>query len=124
VGPLGFPELIVIFVIALLVFGPKRLPELGRTFGKAMNEFRRASNELRSVVEEEVREFERQTADVKHKVEEAVTYPDDMHTSAPAPQISAAPEQTEQATPPGTTPASVPQTEENETPAHGQPGNV
>ena len=54
-GPLGMPELIVIFVIALLVFGPRKLPELGRSLGKSLGEFKRASNELRSTLEEEVR---------------------------------------------------------------------
>lgn len=49
---LGFGELIVIFVVALLVFGPKRLPELARTLGKSMNEFRRASNDLRRSIME------------------------------------------------------------------------
>ena len=47
-GPLGYQEAIFIFVLALLVFGPKKLPELGKTVGKAMTEFRRASNELKS----------------------------------------------------------------------------
>jgi sec-independent protein translocase protein TatA len=41
-GPVGFPEMLAIFVIALLLFGPKKLPELGRTLGKAISEFRRA----------------------------------------------------------------------------------
>src|ERR671913_1375139 len=54
-GPLGMPELIVIFVIALLVFGPRKLPELGRSLGKSLGEFKRASNELRNTLEEEVR---------------------------------------------------------------------
>ena len=54
-GPLGMPELIVIFVIALLVFGPRKLPELGRSLGKSIGEFKRASNELRNTLEEEVR---------------------------------------------------------------------
>ena len=43
---LGVPELIFIFLLALLIFGPKRLPEIGRTLGKGMSEFRKASNEL------------------------------------------------------------------------------
>jgi TatA/E family protein of Tat protein translocase len=56
------PELIVIFVIALLVFGPRKLPELGRSLGKSLGEFKRASNELRSTLEEEVRiEEQRET---------------------------------------------------------------
>ncbi len=52
---LGFPELIVIFVIALLVFGPRKLPELGRSLGKGIGEFKRASNELKKTWENEVR---------------------------------------------------------------------
>ncbi len=52
---LGVPELILIFVVALIVFGPKRLPEIGRTLGKAMSEFKKATDELKSTVEREVR---------------------------------------------------------------------
>lgn len=48
---IGFQELILILIIALLVFGPTRLPELGRSLGRAMREFRRASEEFRSTVE-------------------------------------------------------------------------
>ena len=44
---LGMPEMIVIFVIALLVFGPKRLPEIGRSLGRSLAEFKRASEELK-----------------------------------------------------------------------------
>jgi sec-independent protein translocase protein TatA len=54
-GPLGVPELLVIFVIALIVFGPKKLPDLGRSLGKSIAEFKRASNDLRNTLEEEVR---------------------------------------------------------------------
>ena len=61
-GPLGFPELIVIFVIALIVFGPRKLPELGRSLGKGMAEFKRASNELRNTLDEEIQLEERRTA--------------------------------------------------------------
>lgn len=48
---IGLQELVVIFVIALLVFGPKNLPQLGRALGRAMREFRRASDEFRSTIE-------------------------------------------------------------------------
>jgi Tat protein translocase TatB subunit len=48
---IGFQEILVIGVLALLVFGPSKLPELGRMFGRAMREFRRASDEFRSTVE-------------------------------------------------------------------------
>jgi len=53
-GNIGFPELIIIFVVALLVFGPKRLPELGRSLGRGLSEFRRASSELKSSIEREI----------------------------------------------------------------------
>jgi TatA/E family protein of Tat protein translocase len=48
---IGLQELVVIFLIALLVFGPKNLPQLGRALGRAMREFRRASDEFRSTIE-------------------------------------------------------------------------
>ncbi|MEO7189654.1 MAG: twin-arginine translocase TatA/TatE family subunit [Vicinamibacterales bacterium] len=61
-GPLGFPELVIIFIVALIVFGPRKLPELGRSLGKGLSEFKRASNELRSTLDEEIRSEERRTA--------------------------------------------------------------
>ncbi len=54
-GPIGMPELIIIFVIALIVFGPRKLPELGKSLGRSLAEFKRASNDLRSTLEQEIR---------------------------------------------------------------------
>lgn len=64
-GTLGVPEMIFIFLLALVLFGPKKLPELGRTLGKAMTEFRRASNDLKSSFEREMQNLERETESLK-----------------------------------------------------------
>ena len=58
-GPIGFPELLIILVVALIIFGPRKLPELGRSLGKSLSEFKRASNELRSTLDDEIRAEER-----------------------------------------------------------------
>ncbi len=85
-GPLGIPEMIFIFVFALIIFGPKKLPELGRTFGKGMAEFRRASNELKSTFQREMDNIERETKmdearkaadDAKKALTDATYYDDD-----------------------------------------------
>jgi sec-independent protein translocase protein TatA len=60
-GTLGSQELIAIFVVALLLFGPKKLPELGRTFAKAMKEFRKAQSDLKSTFDREMANLERET---------------------------------------------------------------
>jgi TatA/E family protein of Tat protein translocase len=72
-GPLGWQETIFIFVLALLIFGPKKLPELGRTIGKAMTEFRRASSELRSSFDREMRTLERETESINREVAESTS---------------------------------------------------
>jgi sec-independent protein translocase protein TatA len=61
-GPIGIPELVIIFVVALIIFGPRKLPELGRSLGKSIQEFKRASNELRSTLDEEIRLEDRRSA--------------------------------------------------------------
>jgi sec-independent protein translocase protein TatA len=60
-GPLGPAELVAIFILALLLFGPKELPKLGKTIGKAMTEFRRAQTELKSTFDREMQNLERET---------------------------------------------------------------
>jgi len=60
-GTLGMQEMIVIFFLALVLFGPKKLPELGRTIGKAITEFRRASNDLKASFEREMQTLERES---------------------------------------------------------------
>lgn len=61
-GSIGMQELIIIFVVALIIFGPRRLPDLGKSLGKSIAEFKRASNELRNTLEDEIRvDEQRQT---------------------------------------------------------------
>jgi TatA/E family protein of Tat protein translocase len=86
---IGVQELVVIFVVALLIFGPKRLPELARGLGKGLAEFRKASGELRQSFMLEVDQAERRstTADPR-SVREPVGKPDQL-VDAPAPAASA-----------------------------------
>lgn len=64
-GPLGVPEMMFIMVLALVLFGPKKLPEIGRTVGKAINEFRKASSDLKSTFEREMQNLEAEGNSVK-----------------------------------------------------------
>ena len=62
-GSVGVPELIIIFTIALIIFGPRKLPELGKSLGKSLAEFKRASNELKNTLDEEIRMEERKSTE-------------------------------------------------------------
>jgi TatA/E family protein of Tat protein translocase len=70
-GNLGLPEMVIILVIALIVFGPRKLPELGRSLGKSLGEFRKASNELKSTLDEEIRVEEQKEQRAKMEAEQA-----------------------------------------------------
>ncbi len=65
-GNIGLPELLFIFVIALLVFGPKRLPELGRSLGKGLAEFKRATSGLKESIEREIQNAEVEASAPSH----------------------------------------------------------
>jgi sec-independent protein translocase protein TatA len=81
-GSIGMPELIIIFVIALIIFGPRKLPELGRSLGKSLAEFKKASNELKSTLEEEIR-LEEQRSTLEEKKAAAQSAPQSV-TAPPA----------------------------------------
>ncbi|MBP1634140.1 MAG: tatAd 2 [Acidobacteria bacterium] len=85
-GSIGMPELIVIFVIALIIFGPRKLPELGKSLGRSISEFKRASNELRNTLEEEIR-----VDDQRQKSAAATPAPAPV-SSAPAEPAAPAPD--------------------------------
>lgn len=66
---LGMPEMIFLFVMALIIFGPKKLPEIGRQVGRALNEFKRASNEFKAQIETEISQIDLENA--KAEIEKA-----------------------------------------------------
>ena len=69
-GSIGMPELIIILVIALIIFGPRKLPELGKTLGRSLNEFKKASTDLQNTLEQEIKIEEQKEAAARHKAEE------------------------------------------------------
>lgn len=105
-GTLGGPELFLIFVVALIVFGPRKLPEIGKSLGKMMAEFRRASTEFRSTIENEVE---------AEKIREAMRIEPPKVEPAPAPPSAAG----EAAPPSGA--AEAPATEETRSPEASPP---
>lgn len=70
-GSIGMPELIIILTIALIIFGPRKLPELGRSLGRSLSEFKRASNELKHTLDEEIR-IEEQRSTERQRAPEPV----------------------------------------------------
>jgi sec-independent protein translocase protein TatA len=76
-GSLGMPELIVIFVIALVVFGPRKLPELGRSLGRGIAEFKKATSELQNTLEQEINADEQRT---REAAAQTAAHSDATHT--------------------------------------------
>ncbi len=97
-GSIGMPELIIILVIALIIFGPRKLPELGKSLGRSLNEFKKASTDLQNTLEQEIKieeqketaakvKAEQDTADAAFKTDETrFAKPDE--TSAPSHTVS------------------------------------
>ena len=81
-GPIGMPELIIILVIALIIFGPRKLPELGKSLGRSLNEFKKASTDLQNTLEQEIRIEEQKEQAAKTRA---------AADAAPAPVDSAQP---------------------------------
>lgn len=111
---LSIPHLIVLFIVALVVFGPEKLPELARNLGKVMSEFRRISSEMRFTFEDHMREIERETSSRKPQ------------PTAPAPQpaentIAFRPAALADASNPASAPALAPP--ENQQSPSAQPAN-
>ncbi len=113
-GPLGVPELLLIFALILIVFGPRKLPEIGRTLGKALGEFRKATDDLKSTIEREVRLEELKKSVTPPSLEsfvtpyEAVSRSEPVDAPEPAPVVTEEPPVAEAATAPQeTTPLAV-----------------
>jgi sec-independent protein translocase protein TatA len=83
-GPIGMPELIIILVIALIIFGPRKLPELGKSLGRSLNEFKRASTDLQNTLEQEIRLEEQKERQAKEQAKEKERFASsDFSESAP-----------------------------------------
>jgi sec-independent protein translocase protein TatA len=86
-GQLGFSEMLVIFIVALLVFGPKKLPELGKSLGKGIREFKKATEELKSSWEDQVKDITTPLNEVKsdiHNIGQDMKSDFYKHLDAPA----------------------------------------
>ena len=82
-GSIGMPELIIIIVIALIIFGPRKLPELGKSLGRSLNEFKKASTDLQNTLEQEIKIEEQKEAADKFKVDENKFKKTDDHGAPP-----------------------------------------
>jgi TatA/E family protein of Tat protein translocase len=91
-GSIGMPELIIILVIALIIFGPRKLPELGKSLGRSLNEFKKASTDLQNTLEQEIKIEEQKESASKASAEEstasAAIPKDDDQNTAPRETVS------------------------------------
>ncbi|HEV8608640.1 MAG TPA: twin-arginine translocase TatA/TatE family subunit [Thermoanaerobaculia bacterium] len=108
-GPIGMPELILIFLVALLVFGPRKLPELGKSLGRGLAEFKRASDDLKRTIEDEIEQGKHQVSAVRDEVASVKERVGEIRNTvassaavgtAPSSPASAAENQPEDAAPP------------------------
>lgn len=81
---LGIQELIVIFIVVLLVFGPKRLPEIGYTLGKALNEIKKAFQDAKSEMEKEINEVKETVEDVKQDIKDPLQLRNELFKDMPS----------------------------------------
>jgi sec-independent protein translocase protein TatB len=114
---LGFPEMLFLFLLALLLFGPKKLPEIGRQIGRGLAEFKRASNELKGQLENEMRLLDAEDREKK------ISPPPPENTIASAPAASSAPAESAPTSMSAAVGADRPATASDETPtSHPGPG--
>ena len=107
-GPIGMPELMLIFLVALLVFGPRKLPELGKSLGRGLAEFKRASEDLKKTIEDEIEQGKHQVSAVRDELNSAREQAGDLRNTiastmtapAPSPAPPAAPTTPDEAVPP------------------------
>ena len=76
-GSLGWQEIIFVFILALIIFGPRKLPELGKTLGKGLAEFKKASNELKQTWEEEVR-LDKEKEEMSQMIKDSTAAPSEI----------------------------------------------
>jgi len=121
-GPLGLPEVIAIFIIALVVLGPKKLPELGKSLGRGLREFNKAKSELKATWDEQLREAENQIQSAK----ETVSYPvretiAAVNSANPLTEAGREPDHESRILPPSTVPS--PETTGEQPPSTPSSGN-